>query len=197
MTRSWTHVGRCWSNGEPFLAMDAELLPAWRGESDSAYERLVPVLAYDVTSVPLDHGSAALLLPDPDVGVEGWLEVFRCGDDALAVVQASAGDYPAVLSVALDFPAHDDSAGDPLDVPSGRLAFVSAALDGSGATGAPLADEDPGPLPRSGDYVVSTDDAGGPVLSVRPGSFRMSVRWATEFYSDALFARWLFIRDDR
>lgn len=191
MARSWTHVGRCWTNGEPFLAMDAQLLPGWRGETDQAYERLVPRLGEELTSVPVGDGAAGLLLTDPAIGDEGWLEVFHADDDAVAVVQASADDYPAVLSAALDYPESDDQAGDVIDVPSGRLAFVSAALDGEGPQGAPLSPEDPGPLPTSAAYRPAVDDAGGPVVSVPPGPFRLSVRWSTEFYEDALFARWI------
>ena len=52
MPRTWTHVGRCWTNGEPFLVLDADLLPHWRGASDNAYEALVPDLAYDRTIPP-------------------------------------------------------------------------------------------------------------------------------------------------
>ena len=92
MSRTWTHVGRCWSNGEPFLALDGDLLPDWSGETAEDYERLVPALDYDLTSIPVGAGRAAVVLTDAEVADEGWLEVFRAGDGAVAVLQVSADD---------------------------------------------------------------------------------------------------------
>jgi hypothetical protein len=192
MFRRWTHVGRCWSNGEPFLALDTELLPDWRGMSDGAYERLVPSLSYELTSVPVGDGRAGLILTDAEIGDEGWLEVFRADDDALAVVQASAEDYPAVLAAALDYPTDDDEPGDSIAVPGGRLALISAALDGSGPDGAFLLPEFPAPLPSSDALDESQVDA-SPVLDVGPRTYRMSVRWMTELAEDVVFARWLLV----
>ncbi|MGY2084773.1 hypothetical protein [Blastococcus sp. SYSU DS0539] len=195
MPRSWTHVGRCWTNGEPFLALDDTLLPAWRGLSDQAYEALAPQLDYQLTGIPVGAGTAALVLTDPEVGDEGWLEVFRADDGSIAVVQVNAGDYRGTLDAALAFPTADDQPGDVVDVPSGRLAFISAALDGTGEDGAFLLPESPGPMPDSD---VLADDAAtdaSPLLVVPPGTFRLSVRWRTELYEDATFARWLLTRE--
>jgi len=196
MLRAWTHVGRCWTNGEPFLALDETLLPEWRGESAGAYEDLVPRLDYALTGIPVGPGTAGLVLTDPEIGDEGWLEVFRADDGSVAVVQANAGDYRGTLDAALSFPATDDQEGDVVPVPSGRLAFVSAALDGAGEDGAFLLPESPGPTPESDhlDDDASTDAS--PLLVVPPGSFRLSVRWRTELYEDAAFARWLLTRVD-
>ncbi|MCZ2860957.1 hypothetical protein [Blastococcus sp. VKM Ac-2987] len=195
MPRTWTHVGRCWTNGEPFLALDGELLPSWRGLTDEAYEALVPLLDYSLTGVPVGAGTAALVLTDPEIGDEGWLEVFRADDGSIAVVQASAGDYRGTLDAALAFPAGDEQVGDVVTVPSGRLAFISAALDGTGEDGAFLLPESPGPTPDSDvlDDGAATDAS--PLLVVPPGAFRLSVRWRTELYEDAVFARWLFTRE--
>ena len=195
MLRTWTHVGRCWTNGEPFLALDGELLPSWRGLTDEAYEALVPLLDYSLTGVPVGAGTAALVLTDPEIGDEGWLEVFRADDGSIAVVQASAGDYRGTLDAALAFPAGDEQVGDVMAVPSGRLAFISAALDGTGEDGAFLLPESPGPTPDSDvlDDGAATDAS--PLLVVSPGAFRLSVRWRTELYEDAVFARWLFTRE--
>jgi hypothetical protein len=192
MPRRWTHVGRCWTNGEPFLALDTELLPAWRGMSDGAYERLVPSLAYELTSVRVGEGRAGLILTDAEIGDEGWLEVFRADDDAVAVVQAYAEDYPAVLTAALDHPTDDDEPGDSIAVPGGRLAFISAALDGSGPDGAFLLPESPGALPSSCEPDDAAIDA-SPVLDVGPRTYAMSVRWMTELAEDVVFARWLLV----
>lgn len=196
MLRTWTHVGRCWTNGEPFLALDGELLPSWRGLTDQAYEALVPLLDYSLTGVPIGAGTAALVLTDPEIGDEGWLEVFRADDGSIAVVQASAGDYPGTLDAALAFPAGDEQVGDVVAVPSGRLAFISAALDGTGEDGAFLLPESPGPTPDSDVLADGAATDASPLLVVPPGAFRLSVRWRTELYEDAVFARWLFTRED-
>ncbi|RBY97458.1 hypothetical protein DQ237_00365 [Blastococcus sp. TF02-8] len=194
MPVAWTHVGRFWTNGEPFLAVDEELLPHWRGMSDEAYEALVPDLDYELTSIPVGAGRAAVVLTDPEIGDEGWLEVFRGDDGSIAVVQANAGDYRGTLDLALRFSAADEQLADGVAVPSGRLAFVSAALDGTGENGALLMPESPGPTPTTDD---ADPDDGSPLLVVPPGSFRLSVRWRTELEDDAAFARWLFTRADR
>ncbi|MGY2066319.1 hypothetical protein [Blastococcus sp. SYSU DS0619] len=195
MPRTWTHVGRCWTDGEPFLALDGELLPSWRGLSDQAYEALAPRLDYSLTGIPVGAGTAALVLTDPEIGDEGWLEVFRAEDGSIAVVQADAGDYRGTLDAALAFPAGDEQTGETVSVPSGRLAFISAALDGTGENGAFLLPESPGPTPDSAvpDEDAATDTS--PLLVVPPGAFRLSVRWRTELYADAVFARWLFTRE--
>ena len=195
MPRTWTHVGRCWTNGEPFLALDGELLPSWRGLTDEAYEALVPLLDYSLTGVPVGAGTAALVLTDPEIGDEGWLEVFRADDGSIAVVQASAGDYRGTLDAALAFPVGDEQVGDVVAVPSGRLAFISAALDGTGEDGAFLLPESPGPTPDSDVLADGAATDASPLLVVPPGSFRLSVRWRTELYEDAVFARWLFSRE--
>jgi hypothetical protein len=191
MPRTWTHAGRCWTNGEPFLVLDADLLPHWRGASANAYEALVPDLAYELTAVPLGPGSAGLVLTDPEVGDEGWLEVFRSDDGAVAIVQAAGPDYPAVLAAALAHPTDDDQRGDPVDVPSGRLALISAALDGTGPDGASLSVESRAPLPSSAGYDARTDDEGAPLLEVGPRTYQLSVCWMVEVDEEASFARWL------
>ncbi|SOD97396.1 hypothetical protein [Blastococcus haudaquaticus] len=191
MPRTWSHVGRCWTNGEPFLALDADLLGEWFGMSGGAYERLVPDLSYEKTSVPIGRGSAALVLTDGDVGDEGWLEVFRDDDGAIAIIQAGGPDYPGILGAALAHPTDDDEDGDSLSVPTGRLALISAALDGWGPDGAPLAPESSGPAPTSSEYDAAADDAGGPLLRVLPGTYRLSIRWMVELDDESAFARWL------
>lgn len=193
MPRSWTHVGRCWSNGEPFLALDGDLLPDWSGEASGDYERLVPDLDYELTSIPVGGGRAALVLTDPEVRDEGWLEVFRADDDAVAVLQVSADDYPAAVSAALAHPADAGDPGDHVAVPSGRLAFVSAALDGTGPRAAPLRAETPRPLPGSDEYDERQADAGGPLLRATAHGYRIWVQWATPLDEGARFARWLFV----
>jgi hypothetical protein len=198
MPRSWIHVGRCWTHGEPFLAMDADLLPLWRGSRDSDVEDAVVRLGHQTTTLPVGSGTAAVILPDPEVSDEGWLEVFRSADGRgdVAVVHAGGPDYPAVLAAALAHPEEDGEQGDLFAVPSGRLAIISAALDGTGEMGAVSSPERPGPLPASYDYDSDVDDAGGPLLEVGPRTFRLSVRWLVEVDEEAAFARWLLIGED-
>ncbi|MDT0277058.1 hypothetical protein [Blastococcus goldschmidtiae] len=193
MSRTWTHVGRCWSNGEPFLALDGDLLPDWSGETGGYYERLVPDLDFDLTSIPVGPGRAAVVLTDAEVGDEGWLEVFRADDGAVAVLQVSAGDYPAAVAAALAHPEDAAEPGDHVAVPSGRFAFISAALDGAGVDAAPLRPESPRPLPGSADYDERQADAGGPLLRATAHGFRIWVQWRTALDGDATFARWLFV----
>jgi hypothetical protein len=59
-------------------------------------------------------------------------------------VQASAPDYPRVLTEALRYPDTDDEDGEPLIVHSGEIALFSAACDGTGPHSQPLvpADQD-------------------------------------------------------
>lgn len=200
MPRTWIHVGRSWTNGEPFLALDAELLPSWRGSSDDVFEEVVVPLDQDVTSLPVGAGRAALIATDPFVSDEGWLEVFRSadarGDLSVAVVQAGGPDYPAVLAAALAHAEEDGEPGDRVTVPSGRLAFLSAALDGTGEMGAPMSPERPGPVPDSQDYDADDDAAGGPLLDVGPRTFRLTVRWLVDIDDESGFARWLLVSDD-
>jgi hypothetical protein len=197
MSRTWTHVGRCWTNGEPFLALDADLLPDWSGETGCHYESLVPDLDPELTSIPVGAGRAALVLTDAEIGDEGWLEVFRAADGAVAVLQVTAVNYPAAVSAALAQPDDAADPGDHVPVPSGRLAFISAALDGAGVQAAPLVPEAPGPLPASDDYDERQDDAGGPLLRATAHGFRLWVQWRTtlddQLDDEAAFARWLFL----
>lgn len=198
MPRTWIHVGRCWTNGEPFLAMDADLLPLWRGSSDNVFEEVVVPLDQDVTSLPVGTGTAALIGTDPEVSDEGWLEIFR-SDDArsdVAVVHAGGPDYPSVLAAALAHPEEDGEPGDRFAVPSGRLAILSAALDGTGEMAARLAHERPGPLPRSDEDDPEADDGEGAMLDVGPRAYRMSVRWMVRLDEESAFARWLLLGED-
>ena len=85
-----------------------------------------------------------------------------------------------------------DDAGDSIAVPGGRLALISAALDGTGPDGAFLLPESPGPLPLSAELDEAEVDT-SPVLDVGPRTYSMSVRWMTELAQDMVFARWLLV----
>ena len=133
----WVHVGTAWTNGQPFLALDATLLPAWRGYSAEHYDSLIG-LGLEVTSVPVGAGSAGLVSTDGTVYDEGWLEFYRADGPKIAVVQAAGRGYPAALSAALAFPDDDDELGDIISVGSGRLVLLDACLDGDGEYSAPI-----------------------------------------------------------
>ncbi len=71
----WVHVGRLYTNGDVFLAMDATLRASWRGHTDDAYDEVCH-LDDDVTSIPVGRGRAALIAIDGRPNDEGWIEVF-------------------------------------------------------------------------------------------------------------------------
>ena len=96
-----------------------------------------------------------------------------------------------MLAAALAHPTEDDDRGEPVEVPSGRLALISAALDGTGPDGAALSLETPGPLPTSSGYDIRTDGEGAPLLEVGPRTYQLSVCWMVEVGGDGAFARWL------
>lgn len=90
MTDGWSLVR------ELFLALDAELLPAWRGSSGDVFEEVVVPLDQDVTSLPVGAGTAALIATAPFVSDEGWLKVFRAAD-AAAPSPSSRRGVPTTL----------------------------------------------------------------------------------------------------
>ncbi|MFF0868583.1 hypothetical protein ACFYUV_42985 [Nonomuraea sp. NPDC003560] len=82
------HLGRLWTNGDPFLAVDASLRDAWRGFSGNQYDRLVD-LGPETAGIPVGAGRAVLAGTDGVVRDDSWLEVFEADDGAIAIVQAS------------------------------------------------------------------------------------------------------------
>ncbi|GAB2825521.1 hypothetical protein GCM10027176_32490 [Actinoallomurus bryophytorum] len=192
MRLSWTHVGRIWTNGEPFLAMDARLREHWHGGTDEdAFEEICD-LGWEVTGLPVGPDRAALVGTDGVVGDEGWLEVFTAGHDALAVVQVSGADYGSLLGTALGFPTGEDTPGDVIEVGSGALALFSAALDGTGPDGAELVRADPGPPPVTRPR-TPRGIAPGLLVAMDRGAYTLRVRWYTELGDDGCFARWLLM----
>ena len=55
----WEHIGRLWTNGDPFLAVDAVLRSAWRGLSNDEYDLVVTLSLEEATSVPVGAGRGA------------------------------------------------------------------------------------------------------------------------------------------
>jgi hypothetical protein len=190
---SWTHVGRVWTNGEPFLAVDARLREHWRGATDEAVYEALCDLGWEVTSVRVGPGRAALVATDGVVRDEGWLEVFTVDRRALAIVQTSGTDYHRLLVAALSFPDDEDDLGDVVDVRSGNLALFSAAVDGVGPQSVELVPAKPGPTPVT--YAPPSRGVDpGLILELDPGTYRLHVRWFTELDEDGCFARWILRR---
>ena len=131
MRDRWVHAGRLWTNGDPFLAVDAALRHAWHGYSNDDYNQVIP-LGWQDTSVPVGAGRAVLAGANGVVRDDSWIEVFATGTDLVAIVQASGPDYPDVLARALGYPVTDDQDGGTLKAGSGELAIFSAAIDGTG-----------------------------------------------------------------
>ena len=88
----WEHIGRLWTNGDPFLAVDAVLRSAWRGFSNDDYDLVVTLSLEYATSVPLGAGRGLLVGADGVVGDDSWMEVFTSKTGCIAVVQASGPD---------------------------------------------------------------------------------------------------------
>ncbi|WP_206060702.1 hypothetical protein [Nonomuraea basaltis] len=183
------HAGRLWTNGDPFLAVDASLRGAWHGFSDNQYDDIVDLGPED-TSIPVGAGWAALVGADGVVRDDSWMEVFQAEDGGIAVVQASGPDYPRALTEALRYPDTDDEDGAPLIVHSGEIALFSAACDGAGPHSQPLVPARPGPVPPVHGRPSHEDDP-GLLISTTYTTFTFKVRWYTQLDEEGCFARWL------
>ena len=174
MRDGWVHVGRLWTNGDPFLAVDAALRHAWHGYSNDDYDQVVP-LGWQDTSVPVGVGRAVLVGADGVVRDDSWIEVFATDTGLVAIVQASGPGYPDVLARALGYPVTDDPDGDALKAGSGELANAG-----------------PGPVPP-GHGPPSREVDPGLLISVRHTMYMLKVRWYARLDEDNCFARWLLI----
>src|SRR3712207_7329297 len=88
MPRTWTHVGRCWTNGEPFLALDETLLPEWRGGGGGGDGGEVSRPDQRLPVRPRRGGIARGVWIRPAGGGGGWLEVVHAGERRGAVGEA-------------------------------------------------------------------------------------------------------------
>ncbi|MGW0807202.1 hypothetical protein [Nonomuraea sp. NPDC002799] len=183
------HAGRLWTNGDPFLAVDASLRGAGHGFSNNQYDDIVDLDPED-TSIPVGAGWAALVGADGVVRDDSWMEVFQAEGGGIAVVQASGPDYPRVLTKALRYPDTDDEDGAPLIVRSGEIALFSAACDGTGPHSQPLVPARPGPVP-SVHGRPSYDGDPGLLIATTCTRFAFKVRWYTQLDEESCFARWL------
>jgi hypothetical protein len=191
MRERWIHVGRLWTNGEPFLAVDAALREAWQGFSNQEFDQVAGLGLQD-TSIPAGAGRAVLIGGDGVVRDDSWIEVFEAARGLVAIVQASGPDYPEVLARALDYADVDDEEGDMLKVSSGKFAIFSAADDGAGPHSVPLLTARPGTVPPvHGPPSPGIDP--GLLLSTAHTAYKLKVRWYTRLDEDNCFARWLLI----
>jgi hypothetical protein len=191
MRRTWTHVGRLWTNGEPFLAVDAALRDAWHGFSKGEYDQVFR-LGWRDNGIPVGTGRAVLVGGDGVVRDDSWIEVFEAAKGLVAIVQAAGPDYPEVLARALGYPDADDEDGDTLKVNGDEVAIFSAAVDGTGPYADPLRTFQPGPVPP----VHGPPSHGvnhGLLFATAHTAYKLKVRWYTELDADNCFARWLLI----
>jgi hypothetical protein len=191
MRDQWTHVGRLWSDGGPFLAVDAALRGAWRGFSGDDYDRVV-ALGWRETSLRVGTGRAVLVGGDAAVLDDSWVEVFAAGTGVVAVVQAWGPGYPDVLAAALGYPVSEEEDGDALTVGSGELAIFNAAQDGTGPYSGSLAGARPGPVPLVNGPPPPREQM-DPVLMTSHTGYELKVRRYTKLGEDKCFARWLLI----
>lgn len=186
----WTHVGRLWTNGDPFLAIDATLRDAWRGFSQDEYSQVAGLGPQDA-SIAVGTGRAAVVGADAVVRDDSWMEVFEAADGQVAIVQAAGPDYPDVLARALKYPDADDEDGGTLNVSSGELAIFSAAADGTGPYSMPLVTARPGSVPPVHGPPPSGEVDPGLLFSSAQTAYGLKVRWYTELDQHNCFARWL------
>ncbi|HEY3958848.1 MAG TPA: hypothetical protein VGM53_36260 [Streptosporangiaceae bacterium] len=191
MRSTWTHVGRLWTNGDPFLAVDAALRDAWHGFSKRDYDQVVRLGSQD-TSIPVGTGRAVLVGGDALVRDDSWIEVFEGATGLVAIVQAAGPDYPDVLSRALDYPDAGDEDGDTLTVSSNQVAIFSAAVDGTGPYSNGLHIFQPGPVPLV-HGPPSREVNQGLLFSTAHTAYKLKGRWHTELDANNCFARWLLI----
>jgi hypothetical protein len=183
----WVHVGRLWTNGEPFLAVDAALRDAWRGLTEDHFDQVVE-LAQHETSISVGAGRAVLVGGDGVVRDDSWMEVFTSADGTIAIVQASGSNYPHALADALNHPHTEDEPGDTLIVGSGELAIFSAADDGTGPYSVPLLPAEPGPVPLVHGPPSRQADP-GLLLQTGNSKYRLKIRWYTRLDDNSCFAR--------
>ncbi|SDT56702.1 hypothetical protein [Actinoplanes derwentensis] len=192
MESEWTHIGRLWSNGEPYLAVDFGIRDRWLGASDDEYfDRIVDLGPAEV-SIAVGGGVAAVVGGDNVVRDDSWMEVFESGGGVIAVVQASGDDYSQVVAAALRFAGAPAESSALIDVPSGRLALFSSACDGAGEYAMELLAPRAGHTPAEHGAPAQDADTG---LSIpaRSAGYRVEAWSYTSLGDSGCFARWLLI----
>jgi len=200
MRDPWVHVGRLWTDGQTFLAIDAALRGAWQGASNDDFEKViidqVIALGRQDTSIPVGTGRAVLVGADGAVRDDSWMEVFESETGIVAIVQASGlPDYPEVLARALGYPDTDDLDGDTLKVASGEIAIFDAGLDGTGPDSGTFASARPGPVPPVYRPLAygQPRPPDGLLMPAPHAEYKLKIRWKTWLDEHNCFARWLLI----
>ncbi|GAA1637136.1 hypothetical protein ACFQY4_18995 [Catellatospora bangladeshensis] len=188
---SWTHVGRLWTNGEPYLAIDGDLRQHWHGADDETYEQLVTTLAAEPVSIPVGSATAALL-GDGVVRDDSWMEVFTAANGHIAIIQAGGPDYRTSVAAALSYPLGADDLAADIEVPSGHIALFSSACDGVGEGSMELYGPRPGQVPTEHGW-APRELATGLLLPASSPLYRVRSRSYTELDEGGCFARWLLI----
>ncbi|MDI6101644.1 hypothetical protein QLQ12_23770 [Actinoplanes sp. NEAU-A12] len=192
MRDEWIHVGRLWTNGEQFLAIDSAGRGDWRGDSDEEFDRTLE-LTPEETGLSVGMRMAVLVGGDGVVRDDSWIEVFQGESGVLAFVQASGPDYRMALAAALAYPDDEDLDGAVVTVDSGELAVFTAAADGDGEFANPFEQARPGPVPAEHGSPSRGVDPGLLISTVGVAAYRLKVRWFTELDEKSCFARWLLI----
>jgi hypothetical protein len=192
MRNDWNHVGRLWTNGEQFLAIDSAGRNDWRGHTDDEFDRTVDMTWQD-TGLTVGTRTAALVGGDGVVRDDSWVEVFSNRSGTLAFVQAGGPDYRTVLAAALAYPDDEDLDGVTIETPSGELAVFTAAADGDGEYATPFDHPRPGPTPAQHGAPSRDTDPGLLIATSGVNAYRLKVRWYTRLDDEGCFARWLLI----
>ncbi|MFI5893771.1 hypothetical protein ACIA5D_27085 [Actinoplanes sp. NPDC051513] len=190
MENGWAHIGRLWTNGEPYLAMDSGSRDRWLGFSQDEYFDRIVEMGPDETGILVGEQMAAVVGADGVVRDDSWMEVFESSDGTVAIIQASGEDYLRTLAAGLRYA--EDSA-DPctlINISSGELAIFSAACDGSGEHSMTLLPARAGDTPTEHGAPSREPDT-GLLVAVRVRTYRVTARWYTELDDSSCFARWL------
>lgn len=116
-------IGRVWSDGDPFVLLDAADAPAWSPSLDD-YEALVDRLSSGKTELAVGDGRAFVLQHEAG---EGALEVFREDNrELLAIIARYADEDSGDFTRA----AAGMSLGDvgEIEIRTGEVALVRAAV---------------------------------------------------------------------
>ncbi|MFB9415962.1 hypothetical protein [Dactylosporangium matsuzakiense] len=190
MEDGWAYIGRLWTNGEPYLAVDSGIRHRWQGFSQDEYFDRIVALGPEETGVLIGDQMAAVVGADGVVRDDSWMEVFDSSDGTIAIVQASGEDYPHTLGAALRYaedPAHPCTL---ITIHSGELAIFSAACDGTGEHSMTLLPARAGDAPTEHGKPSREPDT-GLLVTARSTTYRVTARSYTELDDSSCFARWL------
>ncbi|TQS46220.1 hypothetical protein FL583_05020 [Cryptosporangium phraense] len=192
MDRTWQHIGRLWTNGEPYLAIDADSRHHWLGFSQDEYFDRIVDLNDDQTAIAVGPETAAVVGADGVVRDDSWKEVFESADGTIAIVQASGDDYRQTVAAALKHVGDPTGPSALINVGSGEIAIFSAASDGTGHNSMTLLPARAGETPSEHGSPTSEPDTGLLVTAWAP-QYRVDIWTYTELDDSSCFARWLLV----